>query len=231
MFNRTKTAFTLAETLIALAIIGIVAALTIPSFSQKYQEKVLITKLKKFYAELSYAYNMNIANGDVDYKTEDILKIFKVHKTCEHTYLGCADNKYITLKNYSADWGKTDNFASTSKYAVLENGMILRYFSRYSSEVCQSEAGTGALKNTCGEFSVDINGSNKPNQLGKDVFYFYITQKGVVPFGSKEETKYPFETHCKFESSTSCAAWVLENENMNYTKCDDLSWDGKRTCD
>ena len=37
MINRTPKAFTLAETLITLAIIGIVAAMTIPSLVQKYQ--------------------------------------------------------------------------------------------------------------------------------------------------------------------------------------------------
>lgn len=227
MINRTPKAFTLAETLITLAIIGIVAAMTIPSLVQKYQEKVLITKLKKFYAELSYAHNMSIANENTDFNSDDILKVFKVHKICENTYSGCADNNYTILGGYRADWGKTDGF--TPNYVILENGMIIRYFT-FSSTVCQTDAGSGALKNVCGEFSIDLNGSQPPNTLGKDVFYFYITQKGVVPFGTKDETRYPFETACNKNSSTSCAAWVLENENFDYTKCDDLSWDGKRSC-
>lgn len=42
-----NTAFTLAEVLITLAIIGIVAAVTIPSLTQKYEEKQYLIKLKK----------------------------------------------------------------------------------------------------------------------------------------------------------------------------------------
>ena len=41
--------FTLAETLITIGIIGVVAALTIPSIIQNYQEKTTIVKLKKHY--------------------------------------------------------------------------------------------------------------------------------------------------------------------------------------
>lgn len=230
MFKKYGFAFTLAEVLIALAVIGIVAALTIPSLIEKYQEKILITKLKKFYSELSFAYNMNIANEKPDFSSEDIIEYFKVYKICEHTYEGCADNRYVTVKNGRANWGKTDSFASTSNYAILQNGMILRYYT-FKSSGCNKNAGTGALSNTCSEFSIDINGSQKPNQLGKDVFYFYVTQKGIVPFGTKDETRYPFETACSLQSGTSCAAWVLQNENFDYFKCDDLSWDGKKTCE
>lgn len=227
--NSMALAFTLAEVLITLAVIGIVAALTLPSFIEKYQEKILITKLKKFYSELAFAHNMNIANEKTGFTSEDLLEYFKTYKICEHTYEGCADNTYVNVKNGRANWGKTDSFASTSNYAILQNGMILRYFSW--GNTCSNDAGTGALKNACGEFSVDINGSQKPNQLGKDVFYFYVTQKGIVPFGTKEETRYPFETTCASPPGTSCAAWVLENENFDYLKCDDLSWNGKKTCE
>lgn len=41
-----KNAFTLAEVLITLGIIGIVAAMTLPTLIQKQQEKVLINQLK-----------------------------------------------------------------------------------------------------------------------------------------------------------------------------------------
>ncbi len=42
-----RKGFTLAEVLITLGIIGIVAALTLPSLIQKYQEKVTLERLKK----------------------------------------------------------------------------------------------------------------------------------------------------------------------------------------
>ena len=47
--NIRKSAFTLAEVLITLAIIGVVAAMTIPTLISSYREKVVETKLVKFY--------------------------------------------------------------------------------------------------------------------------------------------------------------------------------------
>lgn len=50
-----KSAFTLAEVLITLGIIGVVAAMTIPTLLAKYQEKQTVTKLKQTYSILSQA--------------------------------------------------------------------------------------------------------------------------------------------------------------------------------
>ena len=51
--GRRKIAFTLAEVLITLGIIGIVAALTMPSVIEKHQKQVTVNKLKKVYSTLS----------------------------------------------------------------------------------------------------------------------------------------------------------------------------------
>ena len=45
--TKRNIAFTLAEVLITLGIIGIVAALTIPNVTSKYRKKVVETELKK----------------------------------------------------------------------------------------------------------------------------------------------------------------------------------------
>ena len=60
-----KNAFTLAEVLITLAIIGVVAVLTIPSLISKYNEKIIITNLKKTLSELSQAIKLSeVDNGE-----------------------------------------------------------------------------------------------------------------------------------------------------------------------
>lgn len=59
-----KTAFTLAETLITLGIIGVVAALTIPAIIQRHTEKVVEARLKKFYSSVNLAIKLSeIDNG------------------------------------------------------------------------------------------------------------------------------------------------------------------------
>ncbi len=62
-----KYAFTLAEVLITLAIIGVVAALTIPTLVQSYKKKVVETKLVKFYSTISNAIKLSeVDNGQHD---------------------------------------------------------------------------------------------------------------------------------------------------------------------
>ena len=53
--SKIKFAFTLAEVLITLGIIGVVAAMTIPTLMQKYYEKQTVAKLKETYSILSQA--------------------------------------------------------------------------------------------------------------------------------------------------------------------------------
>lgn len=53
-----NSAFTLAEVLITLGIIGIVASLTLPSLIQKYHEKQRVVQLKKAYSVLQNAFLM-----------------------------------------------------------------------------------------------------------------------------------------------------------------------------
>ena len=58
---KMKTAFTLAEVLITLGIIGIVSAMTIPTLINNYKEKVRDNQFKKVYATLMQAYNASVA--------------------------------------------------------------------------------------------------------------------------------------------------------------------------
>ena len=71
--KRQKVAFTLAEVLITLGIIGVVAAMTLPTLIANYQKKVVETRLISFYSKINQAYRMSYAeNGDtVDWITSD----------------------------------------------------------------------------------------------------------------------------------------------------------------
>ena len=67
-----------------------------------------------------------------------------------------------------------------------------------------------------------------------------IYKNGIRPTGTKDtpiDTR-TFAYSCKMKDSSlgqngyGCTAWVIYNKNMDYLKCrDELSWDGKHSCD
>lgn len=66
-FRIKHSAFTLAEVLITIGIIGIVAAITIPTLMTKYSKKRTETQLKAFYSKINQTLKMSAAeNGDID---------------------------------------------------------------------------------------------------------------------------------------------------------------------
>ena len=108
-----KFGFTLAEVLITLGIIGVVAAMTMPALTAKYQQKVFVTKMKYTYTVLSNAFLMARADyGDPttwDWGEEPSrANMERIVKTYVSPYLskmneGFVDNTsqyyYIRLKN------------------------------------------------------------------------------------------------------------------------------------
>ena len=66
------------------------------------------------------------------------------------------------------------------------------------------------------------------------MFAFSLWKDGIIPSGGPQEPIWTmtFEDQClTAQRSVYCTAWVLYNKNMDYLKCNDLSWKGKRSCD
>lgn len=93
-------AFTLAEILIVLGIIGVVAALTIPSLIVNYQKKATVTKLQKFYSSMSQAIILSeIDNNSVNTWTYPAFHDGEGMKVWFATYMA----KYIKYTDYGVD--------------------------------------------------------------------------------------------------------------------------------
>ena len=111
-----KVGFTLAETLITLGVIGVVAAITIPVLSAKIEEKRTINKLNDTYAILSQAYRRGIAEegspeGWCTLETKGGWT--EIEKCSEKMYE--MFTKYLKVANY-CNQAKTDScFAPTYK--------------------------------------------------------------------------------------------------------------------
>lgn len=249
--------FTLAEVLITLGIIGVVASMTLPALIQRQQEKVNVTALKKFYSSISQAYiYAKNENGTPDGWYENympkgqteganimldtLVKYMKTSKIC-HQKKGC----FPDITYNKIDGKKTANWNrhNTTSKLITADGMSVFMYSYGSSP---SNNGGGIAKESYGAISVDVNGFKNPNSFGQDMFTFILTKEGIYPFGTpssvQDETledgsiieinSFPRACNRKdcYGYCEACTAWVLYNGNMDYLHCDDLSWDGKTKC-
>lgn len=237
--------FTLAEVLITLGIIGIIAEITIPTLMLKMLEQQTAGMLKKEYSVLSSAYtlavqengtpdNWNLGGSDDPTGAMNILNMLspymKIVKTCGND-TGCFPTGYKLL-NGTFRGSDFDTYTPYAK-AQLADGSIFFTFVRDAN--CAMQRGSSlALLNLCGAIGVDINGFKGPNQDGHDFFQFYITKYGLVPVGTQQEydTYNSFATSCQDTTKVGygCAAWVIYNENMDYLHCSTLSWNGPTKC-
>ncbi|MDR1327274.1 MAG: type II secretion system GspH family protein [Heliobacteriaceae bacterium] len=225
-----KTAFTLAEVVITVGIIGIVAALTMPSLITKYREKELVVQTKKAYSIISQAFLMMRNESEMP-NTDNIIDALapyiKIAKNCgRQADLGCfAQNS--SYQNGTPS--KIDSRTDISKI-VLADGMSVSF--QINDVDCKDSVSHGTVKNICGWMLIDANGTRKPNQYGVDTFEILILSDRILPYGTQDDA-ISFPERCNKNTAgggNGCAAWVIINENLDYLHCDDLSWNGKTKC-
>ena len=235
---KKKFAFTLAEVLITLGIIGVVAALTIPTLIQKYQKIVLVNQLKKAVSVVENGFRKAMADDGVDNLEDTSLfteegsipfsgyrptlrynfdKYFKILKSNEYDTIPI-HYKYLDGYRYE----QPPQYASI----YLSDGVILYTagLSRTANvnpshcERLQSEGGT--LCSTMGSISIDVNGEKGPNQYGRDMFDFVLGSDGkLYPYGGKAASgtgsgHWKNSGGCNPAAARSgyyCAARIIEN--------------------
>lgn len=234
--------FTLAEVLITLGIIGVVAAMTMPTLINNYQEKVIITKLKKSYSTMQQAYLLAV-NEKGPIETWGLANSNDLRDSDEEQDISLYNDK-DNLLYHLKDYLKITEYCglekgcwySTPMYAL--NGELFGYPDRgYFSKAILADGSMIMFyvepDNKSGFYRIDVNGEKPPNTLGKDIFTFNIEKNKIVPWGVDV---YPFDSFCNPKNSgkdqgRGCTAWVIVNENMDYLHCDGLSWNGKQKCD
>jgi len=237
---KRKLAFTLAETLIVMGIIGVVAALTLPNLNSSTGEKEKVAKVKKIYSNLQDAYGRATAiygpldewfNSDTNnlmYSKragERITEFMKISKSCaNNTTAGCVTDASV----------KAITGGSTG--VKLANGDMYTYILADGTSFIVD--GTNAKDNNKIIFVVDIDGPSKGKFThGYDVFFFSANSTGVFPdIGGGYESP----LNCKVTTRLGCTAWVIYNNNMDYLKIDNsgkcpngttiLNWTTNTTC-
>ena len=234
-------AFTLAETLVVMGIIGVVAALTIPNLNQSTGDSEKVAKVKKIYSNLCDAFGRATAvYGPIDTWQfsgspsvasnmigERITEFLKMSKNWELNKGQCcfASGKSKTLDD--GEYIDMDNAGLAGDvYRIITADGTSMLFSRYDPTVY-----------------VDIDGPNKgSNTWGKDLFSFDIDidNNAIIPTretaGFSKDGPGTFEAlqdGC-FKKGRACAGLIIETGNMDYLKADrdgecpngtQLSWD------
>lgn len=221
-------AFTLAEVLITLGIIGVVAAMTLPALINNYQERVTVTKVKKFYSLINQAMALIVQeNGELDtlgfYEDyEDhyiygnpnkLASLFKSHlkvlKDCG-TSADCIPSLTYRVYNNS-QWVNYGNNKAYYKM-ILADGTYL-WMRTNTSTSCRSRdvmlSGI-AVADACGSVWIDVNGGNPPNVIGEDAFYFVILKNSIIPHPAKD---------CKAGGTGwGCSSYILTKGDMKYNR-------------
>jgi len=222
-----KKAFTLAETLIVMGIIGIVAALTLPNLNSSTGDKEKVTKVKKIYSELNDAFGRAEAvygpvdewcvgySGDCKYRHFDrITEFLKISKSCDKIS-SCSTSISTLDKNGSGGM-------AYEPIAILSDGAVI-------------------AESAKGQIVVDIDGAEKgANKQGSDVFKFlYDANKGVYvnddllsntsgyvtnEYYSDSKINMPFSSEvnsCEMLRALDATAWIINFDNMDYLKTTD----------
>lgn len=222
-------AFTLAEILIVVSIVGIVAELTLPALIQNAQEKAIVSNTQKAFTVFSQAIKMSvIENGPIEtWGCADnscwfnkITPYLQVAKNCGlNTGQGCFPSVMYWRLDKTAGQGNWDTAATYPK-ARLTDGMS--FFTQHINSNCLSivtgNANNLALNNVCSYIFVDVNGNNQPNTCGNDFLMFWVTKYGVVPGGTPDDTANPLSSTCSNKSGIGygCAAWIIYKQNQAY---------------
>ncbi|MDD3014677.1 MAG: prepilin-type N-terminal cleavage/methylation domain-containing protein [Candidatus Gastranaerophilales bacterium] len=218
--HRHKKAFTLAEVLITLLIIGVISSIVIPAIIQDSQDSELRTSWRKAYSDIDQAIRRIVFDqagnligmcSDDNCLKNELSKYLSYSKQCDatsnttsingcwHIYNGDSTYKAKYLSNSAVT---TSTWYTSPAGLILNNGNLL-YIAWYSS-TCTRAYGT---VNDCALLFVDINGFKAPNTFGKDIYGIHVLNNGIKPFGTSGDS---FQNRCTTSTNGfSCAAEYL----------------------
>ena len=199
-----KSSFTLAEVLITLTIIGVIAALTIPNLMKKWEDRHTISGLKTAYTIFDNAFKLAVReDGDVrswltsknpNIVAEKLMTYIKVDKYCgsnrncnQDICTACISYNrraggysYVTnLNGYNSVLADENNH--TGGRMLLANGMTasVRIWN-YTTSYYGAPPPEMGYASGYGAIVVDINGKKGPNRVGYDIFSLHFNDKGLV---------------------------------------------------
>lgn len=202
IFNITKQAFTLAEVLMVMGILGVVAALTIPNLQSNMEDQQIVAKVQTMYADIDQAYKVALKKYDDNWEDSSyaprVLEYMNTKSICDNNNASScfADTIYVYKDN--------DGFPFDSKNisAIFNDGSSI-YFRTNEKDAL-----------------FDIDGKDKGyNTLGIDIFRISFGENGLE-----------LDTETNFSSVNNYTSWIIKFNNVDYLHCSTLKANGNTTC-
>ena len=203
----------MAEVLITLGIIGVVAAITIPNLITNHQKKIAAKRLASAYSVISNAFERaKVDYGDPsswDKPSGDIISTATQNYVSKYflTYFSdYTDNGWETYKNYYGNAINTSDIGYGGYFISLNNGTLLTF------SFGSAKGEDGVLKPTELGIVVDINNFQGPNKIGRDRFKITLINNEKVAAGDSVTLKYnknELIENCKAKSLSSCTTLIM----------------------
>ena len=210
-------AFSLAEVLVAMTIIGIVAALTVPTVFSNHQKRAYLVSIEKTYTDINQVMSLfivtelvkDISRSYLTVKKSDpeeadlensagrfFTKYFNVAQVCGTTLTPCFADSYGNI-----DGNKTSALDCSGYSVSLKNGTAL----------CLEPPTSTGGNFTPGQLFIDTNGNKDPNIGGRDMFRLEIFNDGTITSTYDNTTDYT--TTCKSSvDGDECLQSIIKNK-------------------
>lgn len=199
---RMKKGFTLAEILVTLGIIGVVAALTVPALTKNTGSAKIGPSLAKFVNTFENATGVMMQAEGLITLIDTSSDAIPIAKISENMVVAQSPNSYTY---YAPNGGTGGTFTAANTY-VLKDGSI---FGIAKKSTYSSLSNKGAYKGIIADVIYDINGNGGKNRAGKDVFRFELDNSGaLIPYGSAAH-KYidsSITSTCSYAASSAIAS-------------------------
>ena len=228
-YKSANYAFTLAEVLITLGVIGIVAAIAIPSLINHYNDKVLETKYKKTKSILINGYKLMMAK-------DQLFDISQLEFMSDFENKAAEAHKEV-FKILSDTNSGLDAETLPKDYAIEDNDSPSQFNWEDVPYIFQTADGTlfGVEQDTENSniFYVfaDLNANAGPNEVKKDLYKFRLSSNAAIADISDELAEIAV---CSVDNLDACKTreecYALSSYKNELGECPHMDWDGVSVC-
>lgn len=218
-FSKKKAGFTLAEVLITLTIIGIIASYTIPDLVSSFTENANTARAKKAYSLMAQAwdqYREDRGGSVIGFGSRQNLKDSFLKKYFSYVKEnGFGDTNYI-YENLNAE-----------TYIGIDAGILVTDGTYIGIHQSDSSCALNGYVGDCATTIIDVNGDKGPNRIGYDVFNITLRTDKITPFFTAYSATHSVNTSCIEPPHAGWDGWTNKgNGCLNRILLNTTKWSG-----